>query len=313
MSDMSMSSRVRCPFCAFKSLVEREVNFLFHLEGICSGARIIVSLTNAMRSKSHSFTLATISQGLVDHGHHVTVLSGSNRGTDGFKETSFNDSLIYKIPYTQDETDDLQDKFTRVSFKKRSVVDYAELLPVAGEYFQVVSTSCKSLFDDPSHLQRLKDKSYDAIIGIPFCPCDGLLAEYLNISFIAFTASFRYETFNEFTVGIPAPSSYVPFPLIEALTDEMTFSERIYNAFYRFVFVKYLLHVWSKPFVAIQQKLHISPHLSIDDILGKAKLWLVNTNFALDFPRPTAPVWIPIGGILTEESKPLQQGFASTD
>lgn len=275
--------------------------------GICSGARIIISLTNAMSTKSHSFSLAAISQGLINQGHHITVLSSSNKGTYGFKESAFNDTLIYNIPYTIDDTDSLQDKFTRVSFKKRSVLDYAEVLPVAGEYFSVISTSCRSLFDDPSHLQRLKEQSYDAIVGIPFCPCDALLAEYLNISFIAFTATFRYEAFNEFTLGIPAPNSYVPFPLMEALTDEMTFFQRTYNAFYRFVFVKYVLYVWSKPFVAIQKEHGISTHLSIDRISSKAKLWLAHTNFALDFPRPTAPAWIPVGGLLAKQASPLPQ------
>ena len=273
----------------------------------CSCANIIIALTNAMSTKSHSFSLAKLADGLVARGHHVTVLAGSNKGTTGFRSSSFNDTLIYDIPYTSQETDALQDRFTQVSFRKRSVFDYADVLPVAHEYFNVIATGCRSLFDDPSNLRRLRGKEFDAIIGIPFCSCDALLAEYLNISFIAFTATFRYEAFNEDTLGIPAPNAYVPFPLYEALTDEMTFSQRLYNFFYRNFFVKYLMHVWTRPFVAIQRKHNISSHLTITQIMGKAQLWLAHTNFAMDFPRPTAPVWIPVGGLLAKPPTTLPQ------
>ena len=133
-------------------------------------ANIIVALTNAMSTKSHSFSLGRIADGLVARGHHVTVLAGSNKGTMGFK--SFNDTLIYDIPYTAQETDELQDRFTQVSFRKRSVFDYADVLPVAHEYFDVIATGCHSLFDESSNLRRLRSKHFDAIVGIPFCSCD---------------------------------------------------------------------------------------------------------------------------------------------
>ncbi|XP_071481641.1 UDP-glucuronosyltransferase 2A3-like [Diadema antillarum] len=272
-----------------------------------SGANILISLTNAMSTKSHSYSLARISEGLIERGHYVTVLAASNKGTMGFRKSSHNDSIIYPIPYTREETDALQDSFTRVSFRKQSILDYAEVLPVAQEFFGVVAAGCKSLFAQPSHLQRLRNGSFHAIIGIPFCPCDALLAEYLDTSFIAFTATFRYETFNEELLGIPTPNAYVPFPLYEALTDEMTFLQRLYNLFYRFVFVKYLTYVWSKPFVALQMEHNISTKLTIREILGKTQLWLAHTNFALDFPRPTAPAWVPVGGLLAKPPDLLQQ------
>ena len=54
-------------------------------------------------------------------------------------------------------------------------------------------------------------------------------------------------------------------------------------------------------------KYNIKPEVSTYKTLGEAELWFINTDFALDFPRPVLPHVVPVGGLTTKPSKQLPQ------
>ena len=47
------------------------------------------------------------------------------------------------------------------------------------------------------------------------------------------------------------------------------------------------------------------PPVPINELVGKALLWLIDTDFAIDYPRPIMPNEILIGGLTTQDGKPL--------
>ncbi len=47
------------------------------------------------------------------------------------------------------------------------------------------------------------------------------------------------------------------------------------------------------------------PPIPINQLAGKALLWFIDTDFAIDYPRPTMPNEILIGGLTTRPAKPL--------
>ena len=51
----------------------------------------------------------------------------------------------------------------------------------------------------------------------------------------------------------------------------------------------------------------IKPEMSTFETLSEAELFLINTHFALDFPRPLPPNVIPVGGLTTKPAQPLSE------
>ena len=164
------------------------------------------------------------------------------------------------------------------------------------------------MFTNADVLEQLQRERFDKLITLPIIDsCDALLAAYLDIPCIVLSGTKRVPSFHEGMLGIPTPVSYVPFSIFSPeLTDSMTFLQRVKNAvlFYGFhsVFEYFIIH---RPLSQMQRTYGIRPDLTTWQICSNAELWLCHNTWALEFPRPIAPNWIPIPGFTIKDPKPL--------
>ena len=89
-----------------------------------------------------------------------------------------------------------------------------------------------------------------------------------------------------------------------AKSTEMTFWERLDNTYRQlewtlFPRIPYLEESY------LNRYLGNKPQVPINELVGQALLWLIDTDFAIDYPRPVMPNEVLIGGLTTRQGKPL--------
>ncbi|XP_071511921.1 UDP-glucuronosyltransferase 2C1-like [Diadema antillarum] len=271
-----------------------------------SGAKIMLAMNMVLNTVSQHILFSTITEPLVERGHEVILTAPENKFTKGLTEGATTGKIFYKNPRTKEEMEGIISGLNAavIGFSQNSFRDvYREAM----EKMAQITEGCVLLFKDADALRRLKEEKFDLIITMPVDGCDALLAEYLDVPFIAMTPLRRAPTFSEDIFGIPVPSSYVPFNGFLTYTDQMTFKERVINFVSRYVGDPLLRSMVFSRVRQIQREMGISPHLSLEQLLGKAQLWLCQSHFALEFAQPIAPNYVSIGGISVRPPKPLPQ------
>ncbi len=129
--------------------------------------------------------------------------------------------------------------------------------------------------------------------------CLLLIPYKLDIPFINVVTSYE-----PWLLRNPALPSFVPFNMYGAKSTDMTFWQRLDNT--------YRLLEWTMlPRIAYLDDGYLGrffgskPPISINQLAGKALLWFIDTDFAIDYPRPTMPNEVLIGGLTTRPAKPL--------
>ena len=89
-----------------------------------------------------------------------------------------------------------------------------------------------------------------------------------------------------------------------AKSTDMTFWQRLDNT-YRLLEWTMLPRIPYLDDSYLQRFYGNKPPISINQLAGKALLWFIDTDFAIDYPRPTMPNEILIGGLTTRPAKSL--------
>uniref|UniRef100_A0A8C7WXR7 Uncharacterized protein n=1 Tax=Oryzias sinensis TaxID=183150 RepID=A0A8C7WXR7_9TELE len=142
-------------------------------------------------------------------------------------------------------------------------------------------------------LQTQQSVSYNAHSGL-------ILAKYLNLPVVL---NVRWVTRGEgHFVLAPSPLSYIPVPG-SGLTDKMDFIQRLKNIFFYSIITfqeKMVLPIYDK----FCSK-YIEGGCNIFSLLQQADIWLFRSDFVFDFPRPTMPNVVYIGGFQCKPAEPL--------
>lgn len=273
---------------------------------VASGAKILLSMTMIVHTVSHNILFSPITEPLVERGHDVILLAPENKITKGLTPGAITRNITFKNPHTKEEMEEILVEINALAIRL-SKASFMDVIKEMRKIIPQISRGCLLLWEDAGTLQKLKEEKLDLIISLPVVGCDALLAEYLNVPLVVMTPLRRSPVVNEDTFGIPVPSSYSPQNLFSTYTDNMTFLQRTANLIYRYTFDPLMQSIIQGPIAHLQKKHNIRPDLSIGDLLGKAKLWLCQSNFALEFAQPTAPNYVSIGGITVKPTKPLPQ------
>ena len=104
----------------------------------------------------------------------------------------------------------------------------------------------------------------------------------------------------------PCNPAYVPERL-SFLSDTLTFRERLKNTLLYWLtgyfYYKYML----SPLDEVLRKHNLRPDANIGQLIPEAELWIFNSDFVVDFPRPLSPHVKFVGGILTGHALPLSE------
>ncbi|ROL45484.1 UDP-glucuronosyltransferase 2A2 [Anabarilius grahami] len=159
------------------------------------------------------------------------------------------------------------------------------------------------MFEDQQIMQSLKDAKYDLILTDPVRFGGVLLSHYLKLPIVY---NVRWTVYSEahFTIA-PSPLSYVPALMLE-LSDRMSFLERVKNVVMYVITETQVAFMFAPTYNALCERF-IGPGTSYLSLIQSADLWLHRVDFVFEFPRPTMPNIVYMGGFQCKPSKPLPQ------
>lgn len=157
------------------------------------------------------------------------------------------------------------------------------------------------IFENPVLMKQLYEGRYDLVLIDPGLPAGVLVAHKLKLPMVY---NVRWITSGEghFVVA-PSPVSYVP-AAGSHLPNRMSFGDRLKN-FFHYVLNTCIDHFIVRPEYDKLVARYFGPETDFYHLLQGADIWLMRTDFVFEFPRPTMPNVVYIGGFQCKPSKPL--------
>lgn len=165
---------------------------------------------------------------------------------------------------------------------------------------------CTNPLSDPELYSKVKEEGYDLAIidAFPLSRCHYILMYSLNIPYISLVT--QYEPWLSRTPALP---SFVPFQLHSPpSTPDMSLFERLQNLWSQIDW-HYNTQIPCMDSSMVSRFSPGKPEVSLDYLASKSLLWLRNSDFVLDYPRPVMPNEVNIGGVSTQPAKKLPKDF----
>nr|XP_055062047.1 UDP-glucuronosyltransferase 2A3-like [Misgurnus anguillicaudatus] len=171
------------------------------------------------------------------------------------------------------------------------------------KFFKAECKMIVNMLEDHQLMQALQDAKYDLILTDPATFGGVILGHYLKLPIVY---NVRWTAFIEAHFAVaPSPLSYVPLPMTE-LSDRMSFSERVKNILMYMLMQTQATFMISRTYDELCERF-IGPGTSYFTLIQGADLWLHRVDFTFEFPRPTMPNIVYIGGFHCKPSNPLPQ------
>ncbi|XP_028322353.1 UDP-glucuronosyltransferase 2C1-like isoform X2 [Gouania willdenowi] len=128
-----------------------------------------------------------------------------------------------------------------------------------------------------------------------------LLAKYLNLPLVL---NVRWIPSGEghFVIA-PSPLSYIPVPG-SGLTDKMSFIQRVKNILFYGIILYQNRFMVGPSYEGFCSK-YVDGGCDVNSLLQEADIWLFRSDFVFEFPRPTMPNVVYIGGFQCKPAQPL--------
>uniref|UniRef100_A0A3Q2G0K3 UDP glucuronosyltransferase 5 family, polypeptide D1 n=1 Tax=Cyprinodon variegatus TaxID=28743 RepID=A0A3Q2G0K3_CYPVA len=242
----------------------------------CNGSKILVVPVDG----SHWINMKIILEELHARGHDITVMRSAK---SWFIPST---SPIYtSINVTMFEDDADREFYIKML---KDVIDRRTRL--AGK-----------TLEDPVLMQNLQDSKFEIILTDPAFPLGVIVGGYLKLPMV-FNVRWINNGEGHQTIA-PSPVSYVPVSGSE-LQDQMDFPERIKNMLHYFYNIYEMYYIINPAYSDVFKK-HFPPGTDMISLELSADIWLFRGDFVFDFPRPTMPNVVYIGGFQCKEAQPL--------
>ncbi|XP_066409759.1 UDP-glucuronosyltransferase 1A1-like [Molothrus aeneus] len=200
---------------------------------------------------------------------------------------------MYPVPYTQEEMDNTFKAYFNITFEEGSFFErFFKVVEATKRFTDFCFSSCTHLLQNKELTRYLEESKFDAILTDPVIPCGVILAEHLSLPSVYFLRGIPCGLDFEAT-QCPNPPSYVPRSFSD-LTDRMTFLQRVKNLLFDTQNL-FLCNFVYDPFTKLASEF-LQREVTVQDLLRKGSVWLLRSEFVLDYPRPLMPNIIPIGG-----------------
>ncbi|XP_024862066.1 uncharacterized protein LOC108236932 [Kryptolebias marmoratus] len=267
----------------------------------CNGGNILVFPVDG----SHWINMEVLLEELHARGHNITVIRPSTSWYIPEKSPLYS-SITIKI---HGDTTTFFNLFIQEQMKaRRETASLLTFIKITKGFFSMITEghslwcdSMAQIFDDPKMVKSLKDSQYDLLLADPGIGIGVVLAKYLKLPLV-FNARWLTSGEGHFVMA-PSPLSYIPV-LGSGLTDKMNFHQRVKNVlFYSLIWFqeKFLMG----PIYDSMCKKYMEGGCDIVSLFQDADIWLFRTDFVFDFPRPTMPNVVYIGGFQCKPAQPL--------
>ncbi|XP_067303002.1 UDP glucuronosyltransferase 5 family, polypeptide G1 [Pseudorasbora parva] len=156
-----------------------------------------------------------------------------------------------------------------------------------------------SILDDAGLVERLREDKFDLLLTDPAFPVGVLLANFLRVPMVYNVRWLNAGDCHMQTA--PSPPSYVPM-YNSLLHDQMSFLQRTEN------FIRYFFSLLQERYIIMPiytqlLERHFPPGADLLSMQQSADIWLIRMDFVFEFPRPSMPNLVYIGGF---QCKPAQ-------
>lgn len=259
----------------------------------CWASKVIV--VPPIMFESHLYIFKTLATALDQEGHETHFLVSEGREVPPSPHYRLQ---RYPGIFNSSTADSfLQSKVNNI-FSGR--LTFLELFDILDHYSQ----NCDAVVGSVEVMRRLKEAKFDLLLVDPNEMCGFVIAHILGVQYAVFGTGLWYPA----EAGAPAPLSYVP-EFNSLLTDRMTLPERIANTAVYLVQRIGIQYIALPKYDRIMKKYGVQPQVAMNDLVQGSRLWMLCTDLALEFPRPTLPHVVYIGGILTKPPSPLPEHF----
>ncbi|RZC34097.1 UDP-glucuronosyltransferase 1-7C-like [Asbolus verrucosus] len=242
--------------------------------------------------KSHVDVFLSLTKALAKKGHEITVVSHF--------------PLKTPLPnYTDvrlgDASSPLVDILTLDNFQGKRFEKWFTI-SVLNDFAQ---HSCRMGFKSPAFQEFIrKNHTFDVIIAELFnSDCFLGLVHKFKAPLIGISSSTIMPWTSE-RFGNPTHPAYIPVNIMD-YSDRMTFFERMEN-----LIVGFLYDLLFNGFMRKKNEMIAREYLGEDlpplkDVIYNTSLFLINTHFSLNFPRPLVPAIVEVGGIHLHQPQKL--------
>ncbi|XP_036067069.1 UDP-glucuronosyltransferase 2A2 [Oryzias melastigma] len=257
---------------------------------------------------SHWINMDILLQALHSRGHTLTVL----RSTKSWyikEHTSHYKSFTVPVERSINE-ESISKTVAKVLQFERGAIPLTSFLNNAvglvGVFFEAHSSVCElvsAVLDDAALTKTLNESKFDLVLTDPCWGGGVIIAKYFNLPLVY---NVRWLTPKEAHFAIaPSPLSYIPVTG-SGNTDRMTFLQRVKNMI--LYLVTYIQNdVLAKQIYQPTCAKYLAPDYDFNQIKIDADIWLMRTDFVFDYPRPTMPNVVYIGGFQCKPAKPLPE------
>ncbi|XP_008054240.1 UDP-glucuronosyltransferase 1-1 isoform X1 [Carlito syrichta] len=255
---------------------------------------------------SHWLSMRGTIQQLQQRGHEIVVLAPD--ASVYIKEGAFYTLKSYPVPFQKEDVEASfvglgHNAFEDIPFLQRLIKTYKKIKKDSA----LLLSGCSHLLHNKELMASLMESRFDLMLTDPFLPCGPILAQYLSLPIVFFLNSLPCSLDFEAT-QCPNPLSYVPRPL-SVNSDHMTFLQRVKNTLIALTGC-FMCNVVYSPYELLASEV-LQRHVTIQDLLSSASVWLLRTDFVKDYPRPIMPNMVFVGGINCLDNNPLSQEFES--
>ncbi|XP_051808593.1 UDP-glucuronosyltransferase 2C1-like [Acanthochromis polyacanthus] len=169
------------------------------------------------------------------------------------------------------------------------------------KFHKAVSELVIQMFEDKNLMESLHAAKYDVVLTDPGIGGGAMLARWLQIPLVN-NVRWTIQGEAHFLLA-PSPLAYIPFTATE-FTDKMTFLQRVQN-FLRYNAGMYVHSTITEPHYKPVVQRYFGPDVDYSTFFLDADIWLMRNDFIFEFPRPTMPNIVYMGGFQCKASKSL--------
>ncbi|XP_036390524.1 UDP-glucuronosyltransferase 2C1-like isoform X1 [Megalops cyprinoides] len=276
------------------------IPFLGLVLTVCHGGNVLVYPIEG----SHWINMNILVEALHARGHNVTIMRTDKSWYIKEKSPHYR-WITVSVEEALDEQfiNEMMRTFVEIRSGKRSVMNLFEMFGQMTKFHRILRKTVVTIFEDSKLVQSLLESQYDLVLTDPCWAVGTFLAHYLHLPLVY---NVRWLPIGEGHFAIaPSPLSYIPLTG-SGFSDKMTFTERFRNVLLFGLWLfndKFLV----MPFYQDVANQYFGQDVNLYMLMQAADIWLMRTDFVFDFPRPTMPNVVYVGGFQCKPSKPLPQ------